>query len=251
MSRLEIANGKLSIANRHCFLREPSALFSFFLFHCGFFMSEPLSIETIAECPLELLFKREGDRWSHEFQLRVPDATQAGGHTMAVIARSIEGSSDQPWPASSPIQEVNKHGDYILLGVGMAGNSHWSASCSVESGSRESTGSNEDNSGAGSTALLLDLACLRKDAGESTTDEPRIGSTYLLGPDVTAATTAVGAIKLSIAGPQGKSCCVKLTSSASARAEMTLDGSHIRIVPAEFSESPVVATRWAFRLETG
>lgn len=46
------------------------------------------------------------------------------------IMTSVEGDSEQVWPASPPLQDLNFHtlptGRLAALAVGMAGNSHWS-----------------------------------------------------------------------------------------------------------------------------
>jgi hypothetical protein len=57
------------------------------------------------------------------------------GKEAAAVLQSVEGQSDEQWPASPPIQQLNcqrRDGKpAALLGVGMAGRSHWSLSVDV------------------------------------------------------------------------------------------------------------------------
>ena len=49
---------------------------------------------------------------------------------------SLEGKPDEPWPVSPPMQQLVQdpgQGSATLLGVGMAGSSHWSLSISLAS----------------------------------------------------------------------------------------------------------------------
>lgn len=102
-------------------------------------------------------FFRFDDRVAH----RIARLTASG---CAILATSIEGTPDQDWPPSPPLQHVHfeqrGHGDRVALLVGMAGRSHWSASAEMDS----VTG-----------ALVWDVAC-------RTADLPAwLGTTYYLG----------------------------------------------------------------------
>ncbi len=72
-----------------------------------------------------LEFRWHGDRWGHR-------VTVAG----RVVAESIEGSADGPraeWPPSPALVELSElplKAGFALLGVGLAGRSHFSASIS-------------------------------------------------------------------------------------------------------------------------
>jgi hypothetical protein len=56
----------------------------------------------------------------------------ANGGQEQLVAESVEGSPDDPWPPSPPLQhwsvEPRSGQGSILLAVGMAGSAHWSAS---------------------------------------------------------------------------------------------------------------------------
>jgi hypothetical protein len=112
--------------------------------------SRPLRL-SLPDGGLHVAFVWQGDRFAHEFVwdngLRVP---------------SVEGSAEQAWPPSPPLQQlsIERIGDAdAILGVGAAGQSHWSISVEV-------TQEHERY------ALKFDLACRFKLAPEW------LGSTY-------------------------------------------------------------------------
>ena len=82
------------------------------------------------------------DRFGH-----VISVARAGKHPIAVL-HSIEGDAQDAWPASPPLQSVSveKVAEYrpAALLVGMAGQSHWSASIEAV---------------RGRAALVFDVAC--------------------------------------------------------------------------------------------
>lgn len=78
---------------------------------------------------LRAVFTRRGDRFAHRIEVR-DAATQA----WIVALESHEGNDEEHWPPSPPFQQLHvehrKEGDVVLL-VGMAGRSHWSAAVDV------------------------------------------------------------------------------------------------------------------------
>ena len=69
-------------------------------------------------------FTRRGDRLAHVIS-RLVD-----GRPLPLLA-SIEGTADDEWPLSPPLQEIHfqsRSGVELALPVGMAGKSHWSIS---------------------------------------------------------------------------------------------------------------------------
>ena len=87
-----------------------------------------------------------------------------------LIMMSLEGHSKQAWPESSPFQQivcenVGAGEKPVLLGVGMAGKAHWSATIEGDSMTE---------------AIAMDIACRTAVAPE------RLGSTYWIPPQWTA-----------------------------------------------------------------
>jgi hypothetical protein len=90
---------------------------------------------------LVVCYMRAADRLSHTIGYQRKDR-------FVPILESIEGTADQAWPPSPPMQqmvreEIGANRAAVLLGVGLSGNGHWS--CAVES---EQT-----------PALKFDIAC--------------------------------------------------------------------------------------------
>jgi hypothetical protein len=78
---------------------------------------------------LRVVFFKQGDRYAHRVEW-FDDVR--GAWTVAV--ESLEGTPDDPWPPSPPLQQLHIEerptGRVILL-VGMAGRTHWSAAVEV------------------------------------------------------------------------------------------------------------------------
>jgi len=74
----------------------------------------------------ELAFTWQGDRWGHRLTL------VAGDGRRLPLLTSDEGTPQQAWPPSPPLQAFHVQtladGRQVALLVGMAGRSHWSAS---------------------------------------------------------------------------------------------------------------------------
>lgn len=104
---------------------------------------------------LEVVFEWEGDRWRHRI-----------AHRGRLVAESVEGpgdGGDDRWPRSPALQEVSAGGGDrpVLLAVGSAGRSHFSASVAADP-SRPDT-------------VLVEVACRVHERPEW------LGSTYRLG----------------------------------------------------------------------
>ena len=72
---------------------------------------------------VRLEFSWQGDRYHHQLV--------AGDR---VVAKSVEGTSEDDWPASPPIQQLSLEqiqDEPCVLGVGAAGRGHWSISVRV------------------------------------------------------------------------------------------------------------------------
>ena len=83
----------------------------------------------VNKCGLILRCERVVDR----FQKTVVWADQNDVET--VVLQSIEGTATEDFPSSPPIQQLHTqdiNGAPVMLGVGMAGRGHWSASISLQ-----------------------------------------------------------------------------------------------------------------------
>ena len=169
---------------------------------------------------LRLQFDKSGDRWGHRWQL--VDST---GQTTDVLT-SLEGNDQDTFPASSALQEINLHElptGQAVLGVGMAGKGHWSASYSVEMSDEQ-------------PVIKCDLACLLK---QLNVDGQWLGSTYSVGDDVSVEHDEPQ-IRFSLNNQS-----FALTANDNF-ASIEVDKRRIQIVPKNFSDSKTVATRWVF-----
>ncbi len=104
---------------------------------------------------LRAVFVRRGDRFAHRVEVR-----DAASQAWITALESDEGTDEEHWPPSPPFQQLHverrKEGDVVLL-VGMAGRSHWSAAVDV---------------GPDGKTLRFDVAVRLQSAGAS------LGSTY-------------------------------------------------------------------------
>ncbi len=95
---------------------------------------------------LQVVFFRNGDRYAHRIEV-------LDGNVPLVLMESREGDDQDEWPLSSPLQQLSiesrPDGRQVALLVGMAGQSHWSASVTADSNER---------------SLLFEMACRTKDS---------------------------------------------------------------------------------------
>jgi hypothetical protein len=151
----------------------------------------------------------------------------------AAIMSSIEGTPDQIWPTSAPLQDISRHslqhGDAILC-VGMAGKSHWSASFSVESNQQSST-------------VKADLACLQKVLSPGA----KLGSTYALGEHCQVQSFTDHRVEIRM---DENVFQVDALSGGDFSTVFELNERTLTIRPGEISTSPVIATRWGFLATT-
>lgn len=147
------------------------------------------------------------DRWMH----RVVFLNEGlfGASDPKTLLASIEGDDQQLWPPSPPVQDLDRHqlsdGD-AMLGVGMAGKSHWSISASVA----PHNGTADQAEGGG---FFFDMACLIKEAPEL------LGSAYLVSEGVSVEQDS-GMVRL--AG-NGVKLIVQPLSEGPAAATITVD----------------------------
>jgi hypothetical protein len=90
----------------------------------------PSSVQLLEGGGIAVRFAFHEDRYSHEILL-------ADGSQWIPILKSVEGSPDDEWPASPPLQslhlETRPGNRQLALLVGMAGHSHWSMSVELDS----------------------------------------------------------------------------------------------------------------------
>lgn len=189
-------------------------------------MTEQIEIQTTGGTPvMKLQFDQGEDRWSHRLFLATEESDVG-------IMASDEGTPDQYWPSSAPLQDVSRHcldqGDAILC-VGMAGNSHWSASYSVEC--RGQTG-----------AIKADLACLKK----SNTADANIGSTYALDSNCQVQSLTDRRVEILLDNQYVLE--IEALSGDELETVFELNDRTLTVKPSRISTSPVVATRWGFLL---
>lgn len=184
----------------------------------------------------ELQFARQQDRFAHQLIIRSHDKPKA-----RVLLSSLEGDSQQDWPASPPLQEIHLQeidGRNVVMGVGMAGSAHWSIAC-------------ESQTNDSSPKFVFDLAC-------RVSEQPVwLGSSYQF-PGETASIASVDdylsvevgsgfilcVVALSIENEQAPRLAVsdsgELTIAASARGQ-----EHEEHSPS----SPARTIRWQYQLE--
>jgi hypothetical protein len=131
-------------------------------------MSSPAAVLEAGK--LRVVFFRQGDRYTHRIEL-----FDAASSDWRPVWESLEGSADEVWPPSPPLQQLHverrAEGPVALL-VGMAGRTHWSAAVEVLS---------DPAGGPGAPpAIRFDIAArvppqVRSEGPQSA---PRLASTY-------------------------------------------------------------------------
>ncbi|WP_425614738.1 hypothetical protein NA78x_004613 [Anatilimnocola sp. NA78] len=93
------------------------------------------------EMLLRVDFDRSHDRWRHRVLLLVPEGSPIVAPVL--LLESIEGNSEEDWPASPPLQfvsiETRPKKPPVALLMGMAGGSHWSASVEQQAAEKSFT----------------------------------------------------------------------------------------------------------------
>ncbi len=123
---------------------------------------QSLTLET-RDGRLRIAFHWQRDRFVQQLFV---DSLQAGN--------SIEGDAQDAWPSSPPLQQLSLeeiNGSQVILGVGAAGQGHWSISVEI------------DRQEEGADAFKFELACRSKQ------QPPFLGSTYRLADSIVLAPT--------------------------------------------------------------
>ena len=98
-------------------------------------MTPPIVLEAAGfRVTFDLSRSPGGDRFGHRIEF-------VDGNETVTLLESIEGTSDDAWPASPPIQEVHVEdrdgGMQVALAVGRAGSGHWSLSCHIDAAAEQ------------------------------------------------------------------------------------------------------------------
>ncbi len=199
-------------------------------------MSDTLSISAAYKTTplvLKVLFQQQADRWEHRIVLVDTDSAEEEKET--TLLKSVEGTSEQTWPPSPPLQDASCHrletGD-ALLAVGMAGTSHWSASFSVEVAKTESE----------PPSMLADLACLFKK--DQPANASSLGSCYELGSGIEVLNEQTNRLQIKTGD-----IVISIESVAGGdwSSNMAIEDRQLTIHPNELSADKRRATRWGFR----
>jgi hypothetical protein len=193
-------------------------------------VTEPISIALTNPdgTDIRLGFQRVFDRWAHGWYSLDPDQPVAW-------MQSVEGTPDQDWPPSPPLQELNQlqlEPGNSVLGVGMAGHSHWSASYSIE------------QAPDGSTSVKSDLACLQKKPITAPATASSLGSTYEFSQNCVIQSDHETRIELVI--PNSQRIVLEAMEDDNCATVFRVQGRTLSVVPRRISPSPVQASRWAF-----
>ena len=195
-------------------------------------MPQSFSIQTtaVAAAFARVVFEKKSDRWSHRFEWVTSGKP-------VLVATSIEGTSDSDWPPSQPLQEITQAyvGEQpVLLGIGMAGRSHWSLSCSHEPDSIEHPDS-----------IFFELACLVK-----TTPAGWLGSSYQLGKNVKIGNCSDEEVRLRMDNNDEILISARNSHGTDENwgTRFQINDRQLQIRPAVISKSPTAATRWAFAM---
>jgi len=162
------------------------------------------------------------DRFHHEILLVTPQAVQP-------LLKSREGTPEDDWPASPPCQDLSSQqidGHPAMLGVGMAGRSHWSVSLMATSAGDQ-------------LALECDIACLARE----TPDQP-LGSLYRLE---SSARQADDRVMLAPAGQDGQHVFVACDGPGSQGGQLQLMPEQLSIRPSEPVLTPGTV-QWKYRV---
>lgn len=89
-----------------------------------------LDMISLSAGALSVRYSKLRDRLSHTVGIAV-------GDSYIPLLESIEGSEEEPWPASPPMQQMVEEcftpgTSPVLLGVGLSGNGHWSTAIETQ-----------------------------------------------------------------------------------------------------------------------
>jgi len=177
---------------------------------------------------LRVDFDRAHDRWRHRVLLVVPQGSPIVGPVL--LLESIEGNSEEDWPASPPLQfvsiETRPKKPPVALLMGMAGSSHWSASIEQQPAEKSFT---------------FDVACRVKGQPQ------QLGSRYRLPLRVESVSLVDNCLNFTVAGLN-----FQLTGGAgkdSPPPKLELEDRELRVHFGEPASVQAQTYRWLYRLQ--
>ncbi len=167
---------------------------------------------------------------------------------------SLEGDSQQVWPPSPPLQDLDRHefpDGAAVLAVGMAGTSHWSASFSIQRRTRDlqlpvdPAQHSLPIPPSVNLEVLADIACFCK--GLPPQSAMDMVSSYQIEPGVEVADDENGSIRLTL---NARSFRLAPLSGEGWTSRLECAGSQMTISAGKIEIQPGKPTRWGFRLSS-
>lgn len=210
---------------------------------------DPLRIEGFNDqgVGLAIEFTWQVDRFAHSIYFLKEDERQP-------LLTSIEGSTKDEWPSSPPLQQISAQaiaGDSAIMGVGMAGHSHWSASYLLKT---------DDD---GQLTLLCELACLTKlPARKSAVAEPdKTTSAEVAGPRICSNYEVFHGWNLLFAEENDQYCrfaselaelkqspLLNTEFSSTNPTKMAANGDRLSLMPSSPESGSKTAVQWGYRI---
>jgi len=137
---------------------------------------------------------RDGRRLRIDFERKIDRYQQAlwliAGEREVCVVTTVEGTGQQAWPPSPPLQQLHEHqtpaGNLAVLGVGMAGTSHWSLAMEA---------------GADQPSLCCDVACCVKEVPDDLAVTWELGENVAVNTDselLVELSTPLGRVRISV-----------------------------------------------------
>ena len=169
---------------------------------------------------LTVRYSKLGDRLSHTIGIQ-------DGDSYLPLLESIEGSPEEPWPASPPMQQMvaesfTPGASPVLLGVGLSGNGHWSTAIETQH----------------SRLLKFDIACKNSKSSHSMGSEYRVLIPTESGP-------RPDSIVLLIEGTQRIEIGVTI-----GQLEFSESEHRLRVVP-KSNPTSIQTHRWCYEIRSG
>jgi hypothetical protein len=182
---------------------------------------------------------RDGRRLRIDFERKIDRYQQAlwliAGEREVCVVTTVEGTGQQAWPPSPPLQQLHQHqtpaGNLAVLGVGMAGTSHWSLA--VEAG-------------ADQPSLCCDVACRVKEVPDDLAVTWELGENVAVNTDselLVELSTPLGRVRISVGEED------EFAAAIGVNKRLELPGGQIRLSPQRTNAAPPTTFRWRYRIE--